>query len=417
MNFPTEIGREVIERYVTTYSTASILGYPRNYPENYGIPAVRGFNDGSSDSRSSVSQRSRGSFVLRGAPRGGRGMSRGGMMNIPNWRPQSSGAGNTIREQQHEDDPTPTATNTGRGFSTDHQKLVTKSQTAPTFSLDDLNNAPVADISALQAAEPIQFVMAQDGRFMVVRTTKPPVVQPATTTQRRSVFDDGPAQTTQNRSADLSSLRGGLGSHGRSSQHAANGRRSNDTQLPYAARSHHGHGRSPSAAMLHQTAMSAAHQERPRGQYHPTTIEPSYIYHDQQTTSLGFQNNESQLPRSSARHDYQVRHGNGGGYDEFPTPTHRPPPHVVRQGSNGSDDVPTTYHSVSEWQSESVPGMSHLQLKAYFFTLAAEQHILEYQSMLPSISGQTRECMRARMRRIVELKGEIYNEVCCILRL
>ena len=35
MKFPDETGREVVKLFVQTPSTSSILGYPKNYPENH----------------------------------------------------------------------------------------------------------------------------------------------------------------------------------------------------------------------------------------------------------------------------------------------------------------------------------------------------------------------------------------------
>lgn len=414
MNFPSETGRQVIEQYVVTPSTSSTLGYPKNYPENFGIINPRA-NDGSSETRSSVSQRSRGSFVGRGAPRGGRGMSRGGL-NVAKWRPQSSDTGSATRKHL-EDDPTPVPANAGRVFSKDNHfaanQMASTERNKTTFSMEDLKNAPVAGNVVPLPGEPVTFVMGHDGQLMVIPKAKEPGQPSNTMGQKSSVFDDNLAHNPRFPPANPSFDRDDLGPYGRGDRNGTAHRPPHDTQSSYATRPRHmGHGHSPSAAILHQAAIFAAQQDALlRNPYPSAPYETSWDYHAQQMASLGFQNNGPHYSRLRASHDNHISDSNEDDYDSLQTPTHRPPPHGTRHEPN-DDDIPATYHSVQGWQSEVVQGMGHLQLKALFFTLAAEQHVLEYQSMQPAATRRATEIMRARMARIVGLKREVYDEVC-----
>ncbi|PPJ50351.1 hypothetical protein CBER1_05901 [Cercospora berteroae] len=93
MLFPLETGRRVVEHYVKLPATASVLGYPKNYPDN---------------DHSSSAQR-RGTFGNRGPRSGGRGSFKGSNINTP-WRPQNRQQNHqkTFEEDQDQDaTPTP----------------------------------------------------------------------------------------------------------------------------------------------------------------------------------------------------------------------------------------------------------------------------------------------------------------------
>lgn len=418
MNFPSETGREVIERYVTTSSTSSALGYPRNYYENFNIPNVRGA-DGNSDTRSNASYRGRGNFAMRGAPRGGRGMSRGGFNNVPPWHfpaPRVLGPDHEV-----EDDHTPTATSTGGRFPADRRFLsgpavfsTDYKWASPTFSMDDLKNAPVAGNATLLPGEPVTFVMGPDGRLSAVPASadKKPMPAQFNSSGQSSTFGARPSQSTRLAPVNPSSHRGGRGPGSRGGHHAPNGRFSQNIHpdTAHAARPHRmGHGQSPSVALLNQAAILAAQQDAQLRDHYPSAPpEQSWDYHSQQMASLGFQNDN---------YDARMHQDSSDDYDELPTPTHRPPPHASRHephddGEEFDEDSDIlTYRDVPGWQHNVVRGMGHLQLKALFFTLSAEQHILEYRSMKPSITTREREAIMFRMRRAAERKREVADEV------
>lgn len=96
MNFPSATGREVMESYVKAASTSSILGLPRAYRENDGLPhAATANRPGSYNSRSSKC---------------GRAVARGGnhTMTQQHWR-QRNNAGASAVNEGSDADQTPTA--------------------------------------------------------------------------------------------------------------------------------------------------------------------------------------------------------------------------------------------------------------------------------------------------------------------
>lgn len=418
MNFPTDTGRQVIQRYVETASSSSILGFPRNYPENAGLLYVRGAESGT-DSRLSGSQRGRGNFAQRGSLRGSRRISRGGL-NIQNWRAQNSEVHADVSSyEKFGDDVTPTAANTVVG------RL--KKTTPPTFSLEDLKNAPPADNVTLVPGEPVSFVMGQDGRLMVVpapAAAKSQAPRPSSSDQQGSVFGAAPSQSRRSSLMNPQANRGSMGQGYRNNHHPANSRALpnihqasfvSHPEAAYPGRPFPMGPNQPPMAMFHPAALFAAQQEaQMQNGHHQAPYPSAWDYHAQQMASLGFQNNLPYRPDHPDLFSTQMREGNSGGYDEYRTPTHRPPPHASRDEANTyeeEDGVTPAYRSVPGWQSQAIQGMGHLQLKALFFTLAAEQHILEHLSMLPNATPARLGSMNDRMARIVDIKGEVAEEV------
>ncbi|KAF2215128.1 hypothetical protein CERZMDRAFT_105035 [Cercospora zeae-maydis SCOH1-5] len=114
MLFPRKVGREVVEHYVKLPATTSILGHPKNYPDN---------------DHSSSAQR-KGTFGNRAPRPGGRGSFKGSKINTPG-RPHQR---QTMYEKyvkafedERDDDATPTATPASRG------RLSDASEAPPTY--------------------------------------------------------------------------------------------------------------------------------------------------------------------------------------------------------------------------------------------------------------------------------------------
>jgi hypothetical protein len=427
MNFPSETGREVIERYVTTSSTASLLGHPRgtSYPENDGLVFGRG-SDGNSDTRMNLSQRGRANSSQRGGARGGRGGPRSGF-SISNWRHQSSDGGGS----QFDHDPTPTAVNAAGRFT--DQKTMPPNM-PPTFSMEDLKNAPVAGNAPLVPGEPVTFYMGPDGRLVAVPTssgTKVPPAKPVSSDQQGSVFGENSGQKSKFPSGNHFSNRGGMGAAGRGSRNGPAGRPPHNyppagymlqPDAAYDARRRDmSHSHSPTVAMLHQAARFAAQQEAHMRNYQPGPYQNAWGHHHPQHQHLGTFGSRNHLqypPTFPFQEAFHERHDSGDEYDELPTPTHRPPPHGSRFETymdEYEDWTTPMYREVPGWESEVIQGMPGLQLKALFFTLAAELHILEHlltQPGAPQPGALHRDkYRRARVDRIVELKEEVADEV------
>ncbi|KAK4502789.1 hypothetical protein PRZ48_006215 [Zasmidium cellare] len=98
MNFPSDTGRQVMHTYVQAPATSSILGLPRAYRENDGLPPPSIYNQ-------------RGGFNPRNH-RGGRGTSRagarGGHAMTQHWR-QRDDVGLSAQDAESDADQTPTA--------------------------------------------------------------------------------------------------------------------------------------------------------------------------------------------------------------------------------------------------------------------------------------------------------------------
>ncbi|KAI5361914.1 Putative YTH domain containing protein [Septoria linicola] len=123
MNFPPGTGRTVIQHYVETPATTSILGYPKVY------------GDGQRHEGLSYSQR-KGNFSSRGQ-RGGRGSFRGGNIET-SWRQQPQHLGRHESSQESfddENDATPTPASRGRLSDTAQAPPLCKLSTAENDTL------------------------------------------------------------------------------------------------------------------------------------------------------------------------------------------------------------------------------------------------------------------------------------------
>ncbi|KAM3416646.1 YTH domain-containing family protein 3 [Cercospora zeina] len=119
MLFPPGLGRKVVEHYVKLPATASMLGYPKNYPDN---------------DHSSSAQR-KGTFGSRAPRPGGRGSFKGSKINTP-ARPHQR---QTMHEKymktfedEQDDDATPTPASRGR--------LSDASEAPPTYGIPAISD-------------------------------------------------------------------------------------------------------------------------------------------------------------------------------------------------------------------------------------------------------------------------------------
>lgn len=267
MNFPSDIGRMVIEKFVTTPATSSILGYPRNYKENEALLASGGL-DGANDRRQA--QR-RGTFSSRGERGGGRG-GRGGLrINSQNWRSHHDP---NQRYDSSEEDHTPLAARPPR------MPKVQVDGHAPNLSTAGGGNA----------------VTYQPGMLMTV----------AVNDRGRLVLVPAP----QSSASSTASSVGSRSNHG--------SRSSNAMAMPGVS-SHAGglHGaRSLNSLHQHASSMSAV---RP-----PSAANASLLHPAVSMGNIGSQYGmNNQISSFDSGYGTTLQPG-----DE--TPTHRPPPHAAR---------------------------------------------------------------------------------------
>lgn len=144
MNFPSDVGRQVVEEFVKCPATSSILAYPLNYSENFGlIPPVASYSN----------YARRGVYNNRGTRgRGGRGGLRGGpVQRAPSLREHSGDQ----YEGQSDDEATPIATKPA--------KMLADSKSEPPRYQDT-----AVEGKALEPGNIMTITVNEKGQFLLV---------------------------------------------------------------------------------------------------------------------------------------------------------------------------------------------------------------------------------------------------------
>lgn len=143
MNFPSDVGRQVVEEFVKCPATSSILAYPLNYNENFGlIPPVASYSN----------HARRGVYNNRGRGRGGRGGLRGGpVQRAPTLREHSG----DHYDGQSDDEATPIATKP--------IKMLADSKSEPPKYQDNSSQG-----TALEPGKIMTITVNDKGQFLLV---------------------------------------------------------------------------------------------------------------------------------------------------------------------------------------------------------------------------------------------------------
>ncbi|KXT03646.1 hypothetical protein AC578_5131 [Pseudocercospora eumusae] len=347
MNFDHNIGRAVVQQYVQTPATASILGHPKNYSENYELGKAGG-----------VQQR-RGTFSDRGdrGGRGGRGGSfRGGSsFNVPSQRQR-----NAASDMSDGDDSTPTATKVSG-------RLMDNGAAPPKYNLAMLGNTKLAP------GEIASVTVDASGNLVLL---------PSPTGDS---FDMGVPPTSRSFNSPRDFFQG-AGRNTASLQHSAS---------MHSMRNEGGPVLHPSVSMD-----SLAQQ---RGNRYPASSLVSPAAHN---TSFNLMQSLPGVPVSASMPSLSGNSGRrsaralrttpkahiGCPRGDEDTPTHRPQSHLKR-GSILPDVVTNI---------ESIPGVSDVEkLKAHHHMLQAEKCLVQGQMQDPATSSMNMRLLNAKMNRLI----------------
>ncbi|CAK4034049.1 YTH domain-containing family 3 [Lecanosticta acicola] len=268
MNFPSDIGRQVIETFVRSPATSSILGFPKNYPANFGLMPA------GVDSYSGALAR-RGGFNPRGA-RGGRGFRgsyRGGSYRALGWRDQGG-----HYESQSDEERTPVPAKS---------KLLTDVKVEP----PKIKSAPPAGVH-FAPGELMTVTVDENGKFLFVAV--------GGEEHKNSVF---PPRGDELISSNFTESHDSAAAHGGNSQVGVLGKRSFSSLHPSE----------PSASTLREQGRLVA-----TAHYFDTNPDPNSLYSNASHSSC--------LDSGSG-----IRATGPGAYGAGEeTPTHRPVPHGGR---------------------------------------------------------------------------------------
>ncbi|KXT07790.1 hypothetical protein AC579_4298 [Pseudocercospora musae] len=346
MNFDHNIGRAVVQQYVQTPASASILGHPKNYSENYELGKAGG------------AQQRRGTFSDRGdrGGRGGRGGSfRGGSAsNVPFQRQR-----NAASDISDGDDSTPTAAKiSGRLSGND--------SAPPKYNLAMLGNTKLAP------GEIASVTVDASGNLVLLPSPTGDSFDMDVPPTSRSF--NGPRDFFQAAGRDTAPL-----------QHSAS---------LHSMRTQGGPVLHPSVSMDSLTQQ--------RGNRYPAS---SLVSPAAYNTSFNLAQSFSGVPASASMPSFDSNAGrvsaralrttpkahNGHSRNGEDTPTHRPHSHFKR-GSTFPDLVTAI---------ESSPGVLDVEkLKAHHHMLQAEKCLVHGQMQDPTTSSMNMRLLNAKMNRL-----------------
>ncbi|EME84477.1 uncharacterized protein MYCFIDRAFT_173460 [Pseudocercospora fijiensis CIRAD86] len=341
------VGRAVVQQYVQTPATASILGHPKNYSENYEL------------AKAGTSQQRRGTFSDRGdrGSRGGRGGGsfRGGSsFNVPFQRQR-----NAASDISDGDDSTPTAAKTSG-------RLPRNGSAPPKYNLAMLGNTKLAP------GEIASVTVDSSGNLVLLPSPTGNSFEMDMPLTSRSF--NSPRDFFQAAGRDSASL-----------QHSA----SMNSM------------RAPGGPVLHPSvSMDSLTQQR--GNRYPASSLISPAAHN---TSFNLAQSFSGVPVSASMPSFsgitgsgsaralrttpQAHVGNSHGGED--TPTHRPHSHLKRGAT-----LPGLVTAA-----ESGLGVVNIdKLKAHHHMLQAEKHLLQCQMQDPATGSMNMRLLNAKMNRL-----------------
>lgn len=358
MNFPSETGREVLEIYVKSPATSSILGHPR-CQENEGLPPATTYTRrGGFNSRSN--RGGRGDF---------RGGSRGGHATSQHWR-QRNASDRRASEADFDADQTPTA-----GTQSGQRYPVSRNGPPPKF------NPPVCDAPSpsplIKPGQLLSVIVNDQGKLELVGVD-------AKQTNSSEPAEDG----NNSARAGRGGMRGVLhGARSLSSLH-----RSSSSTSTLRAQNDSGTHRLHPAVSMDSIGQVQGQAVSRRGLISPLSA----------TWTNGNSGHHDALRSPEATYGADV--GTNGGFGAASgvgadTPTHRPAHHSSRRGENAAV------------KGLEVARPSLNLLKARFHSIAAEQYSTQAQLDQPEINEINSRVLNAKIARILVEKRELQAEL------
>lgn len=360
MNFSSETGREVMEIYVQTPPTSSILGYPRDCEENKGLPPASVFTRrGGYNSRSH--RGGRGDF---------RGGSRGGHAFVQPWR-QRNISNNHAPEDESDADQTPTG-----GAMSGQRQDPSRGGPPPKFDSPTREERPR---NQFKPGQLLSVVVDDQGKFEIVHVDSNEQTPTGGDSRGSGLRARGAGAGSDGKRGGLHGARS-LGSlhHSFSSTSTVRAQDGTSKQRLHPAASMSNIGHDQGASRRDRVSPLSATW---------TNIEPE-------------QYNGLLSPEAA----YGDSKGNNGAVEGTPgigedTPTHRPASHSSRRTGNPS----------AEGLKDVRPSLN--SLKSRFHAVTAEQYSMQAQLDEPGMNDNSVRLLNAKIARILVQKREIQAEL------